>query len=454
MHARIPEGTDPAVSEPQRLSKAHVSILALIVLLLTVDGVDMQILSVTVSSIAADWGLPISAFSTAMAAGHLGAAIGATFGGLVADRIGRRITILGGVLWFGLFTLATLLGRTPEEFAIARLVAGLGLGSCLPTAITLVAETMPVRTRPFGISLCILANPLGIATAGLFSATMIPAYGWESMYIVFGAIPFAVALVAFFGLPESPDYLSRIPAKREAAERLRIRLNLPQEIDQPSKDDQPKRDLKALFGDGRGMTMLSVIGAFFCTYLALTFVLSWLPSLLTRGGFSISIAGSALSVFSLAGAISTLATGALMTWYGTGRVGLAFFIGLICAVIAITLALPTAADEVAGPAGYFRFFAIIAAAGFMFNGTMTALFAHASAIFPSSVRGSALGLATTGGRTGAIIGSFIGAQVIVLFGTTIFFVLMAGMVSLGCGLFLMSSIGAHLRLQPQVAPKA
>ncbi|MBN8829284.1 MAG: MFS transporter [Sphingomonadales bacterium] len=453
MHAGSRDQSETAAGEPLRLTRPHVVILALIILLLTVDGVDMQILSVTVSSIAADWDLPISAFSAAMAMGHLGAAIGATFGGLLADRIGRRITILGGVVWFGLFTLAMLLARTPEQIAIVRLIAGLGLGSCLPTAITLVAETMPLRARPLGIALCILANPLGIATAGLFSATMMPAYGWQSMYIVFGCIPFAVALIAFFALPESPYYLSRIPAKREAAERLRIRLNLPEEPARPIRGAQPKSTLKTLPGTQK-MSMLAIVGAFFCTYLALTLVLSWLPSLLTRGGFSIAIAGSALSVFSLVGACSTVLTGALMTWFGTGRIGLAFFVGVICAVIAVTLALPTSADQIAGLAGYIRFFAIIAVAGFMFNGTMTALFAHASAIFPPSVRGTALGFATMAGRTGAIIGSFIGAQVMLMFGTTIFFGMMTGMVSLGFALFLLSGAGACLRVQSPAVSNA
>ncbi|PJG46222.1 hypothetical protein CAF53_18635 [Sphingobium sp. LB126] len=402
---------------PVRLDGSQILFLIVIVLLLTVDGVDMQILSVTVSAISEQWGLPLSAFGMAMAAGHLGAAIGATAGGMLADRIGRRTTILLGVLWFSLFTLATLMARTTGEIAFARLVAGLGLGGCLPPALALVSETLPARLRAVGVSLCILANPLGIAAAGGCAALAIPRFGWESMYILFGLIPLLIAVIGYFGLPESPAFLAR------AAER--------QGGGGASASSQPaKATPRALFkGEHRRLT-ISIFIAFFSAYLALTLVLNWMPSLLKSGGFSVEIASSALSTFSLAGIAATLHAGLLMSAHDTRRVAMGFTAGAILMVMTIVVALPTSPASVEASGGYIFFYGIIAAAGFMFNGAMTSLYAHAAGSFDPAVRATGVGFSATCGRVGAIVGAFIGARVFEMFGTSTFFMLMMGMIAL------------------------
>jgi AAHS family 4-hydroxybenzoate transporter-like MFS transporter len=450
MQATVQGGGDQA-GESTHLGFQHVLILALVVMLLTIDGVDMQILGVTVAAIASDWDTPLSAFGAAMAAGHLGAAVGATLGGVVADRIGRRSTIILGVLWFGAFTLATLLARTPEQIAVVRLIAGIGLGGCLPPALALISETMPNRLRPLGVSLCILASPLGIAIAGFAAATLLPAYGWRSMYLIFGCLPFAVAIVIFLLLPESPSFLARFPNKRAQLDALLKRLKMaPAQISVGAKV-KAKEGLGGLYMGGRWRETLTIFAAFFCVYVAMTMVLNWMPSLLTRGGFSQAVAGSALSAFSLTGIAGIVLAGVLMGMFGTRRVMLCYIVGAVVAVTAIAVALPATPAAIAERSAYIQFFAIIGVAGFMLNGTMTSLFAHASTTFVASVRASGVGFATTCGRTGAIVGAFIGARILDFFGSTTFFAMIAVMVALAFVLLAVRTGGNH---QAASAPAA
>lgn len=438
----LTESAKDQTGGPLRLAGAHILIMALVVLLLTVDGVDMQILGVTVSAIAEDWGLPLSAFGVAMAAGHLGAAIGASVGGLLADQVGRRPTILLGVMWFGVFTLSILLTQTPEQVAAVRLVAGIGLGGCLPPALALISEALPARLRPLGVSLAILSNPLGIAISGYCSATMLPSQGWQSMYLLFGLLPFAVVILLFLLLPESPAFLARLPR-----EKARQRMVSPQ-VDSASAD-QPKAGLGALFRDGRWITTLSIFAAFFCAYISMSMVLSWLPSLLTRGGFSQLVAGTALSAFSLAGMAGIVLAGVLMASLGTRNVALSYIIGAAAVVAALAVGLPTSPTGMQGQFAYFRFYTIIGAAGFALNGTMTCLFAHASATFASTVRATGIGFAATCGRVGAILGAFAGVRVLELLEQSAFFGVVAGALAAS---FLLLLVGGNLPRRIAPAP--
>lgn len=113
-------------------NRSQILVILLIQLVFILDGIDMQILPVAIPAIVDDWGLPLSAFGTAVAAGHLGAVIGTPLAGMMGDGIGRKPVIVGGVLLFALGTLALAFARTPEELTILRILAGLGLGGCLP----------------------------------------------------------------------------------------------------------------------------------------------------------------------------------------------------------------------------------------------------------------------------------------------------------------------------------
>ncbi len=70
------------------------------------DGVDNQMLGVTIPSIMVDWHVPRSAFAPIVALGYLGMMIGGAVAGLAGDRFGRRSALLGCMIIFGGATLA------------------------------------------------------------------------------------------------------------------------------------------------------------------------------------------------------------------------------------------------------------------------------------------------------------------------------------------------------------
>ena len=74
-------------------------------------------------------------------------AVGATFGGLLADKIGRRSVFALTLLVYGVATGATAVVSSVAALLLLRFVVGLGLGAELPVASTLISEFAPRRIR-------------------------------------------------------------------------------------------------------------------------------------------------------------------------------------------------------------------------------------------------------------------------------------------------------------------
>jgi MFS transporter, AAHS family, 4-hydroxybenzoate transporter len=139
-------------------------LVGLTALTIVFDGIDNQLLGVVVPAIMRDWSLPRSAFAPAISLGYLGMMVGGAIAGLVGDRFGRRVALLGSMAVFGTMTMAV---ATVDEVAALgglRFLAGLGLGGTIPNAAALAAEYVPVRQRPLAVTITVVCVPLGVRT--------------------------------------------------------------------------------------------------------------------------------------------------------------------------------------------------------------------------------------------------------------------------------------------------
>jgi hypothetical protein len=127
------------------------------------DGIDNQLLGVVVPSMMRDWALPRSSFAPIVASGMFGMMVGGAIAGLVGDRIGRRVALIGSVILFGVMTLAAAAVNGVIALAVLRFIAGLGLGGAIPNAAALASEYVPKRHRPFAVTLTISR---GVPSAG------------------------------------------------------------------------------------------------------------------------------------------------------------------------------------------------------------------------------------------------------------------------------------------------
>jgi MFS family permease len=131
----------------------------------------------------------------------MGWAIGGLGFGILGDRVGRAKTMLWTILIYSAFTGLSALSVGFWDFAAYRFLTGLGVGGEFAVGVSLVAEIMPARARPFALGLLQALSAIGNITAALVSIVLFEmeeagtvGSAWRVMFVV-GTLP---ALLAIF----------------------------------------------------------------------------------------------------------------------------------------------------------------------------------------------------------------------------------------------------------------
>ena len=111
------------------------------------DAMDVGLISFVMAALAVQWDLSSTQLSWIGSIGFVGMALGASLGGLLADRFGRRQVFALTLLVFGIATGAAALSWSVGALIVFRFLIGVGLGAELPVASTLVSEFAPARLR-------------------------------------------------------------------------------------------------------------------------------------------------------------------------------------------------------------------------------------------------------------------------------------------------------------------
>jgi sugar porter (SP) family MFS transporter len=136
----------------------------------------------------------------------VGVMIGALVGGTIADRIGRRKTLVWGAILFIAGSILAPLSPNVYVLFVARGLLGIAVGFTSVTAPVYVSELSPPNSRGMLIGLYQFALTLGIALADLVGYWLAGPQGWRLMF-AFGLIPAVLFLFLVLTVPESPRWL-------------------------------------------------------------------------------------------------------------------------------------------------------------------------------------------------------------------------------------------------------
>lgn len=360
-----------------KISRLVVTVgLCFIVALL--EGIDIQSAGIAGPGIASDFALGKTEMSWVFSASILGLLPGSFIGGVLADQLGRKTVLIGSVVLFGAFSIATSFAWDLPSLLLARLLTGVGLGAALPNLIALSSEAAGDSVKATAVSLMYCGVPLGGATASL--VTMFSgAENWQLVFHIGGWAPILVAPLLYLFLPESESFRS----------------------DKPLHGAGNSGILSGLFSSGQALPTIALWLSCFFTLTVVYMLLNWLPTLLASLGFSRPQVGVVQLLLNLGMACGSVLSGILLDrWYSTKLV-VVIYGGVLLSLCALGVSANFPSMALAGfTAGFF-----VLAAQLM-------LYALAPQFYPTEVRATGVGAAVSVGRLGSMSGPLIAGQML------------------------------------------
>lgn len=394
----------------RKIGASQLALVALLLLVLVIDGVDIQLLSLVAPVILEDWQIGRAAFGPALAGALIGMSLGSLVGGTLGDRLGRRAVLVASV---GVFGLATVLAGMTDSIGwmtALRILSGCGFGAAAPNAVALANDWLPVRYRARVTSLMSIGTPAGGMIGASLVLAVLPIWGWRGTFYACGLLTLVVALASFLVVHEAPSYLAA-KGKPDAARRnagkvlglaetntLLFNQDTPAEMARAGANFLARRFIRLNLGAGL---------AFFAVAFVSYALVAWTAIMLTSLGFSMGQALVSVFAFNLAAVVAAVATGFVLGRLGS-RTTLAGSSLLLMATLLGLLWLLQMNQGNASLDVLWIVHLLIGCAGGFAGAAMASIYSMMATGYDVECRSGGLGFGMTLGRAGGIVASLIG----------------------------------------------
>jgi AAHS family 4-hydroxybenzoate transporter-like MFS transporter len=395
------------IIDSQKIGTFHVVLVIMTFVVVMADGYDIGAAAFAAPALLREWHINPADLGKLFSAGLFAGLFGPPLLGWIADHYGRRTAVIGGLLFFGVFTLASVLAQDLGTMIALRFVAGIGIAGVLPIATALVAEFAPRRMRATLFILMFSGVTFGGGVPGIVAARFMGTYGWQILFWVGGLTPIVVAMIAMFVLPESIKFLSLKRERHAQLVRQLARMQPGLVLDPDSdfviggEDNRAKFSYAAIF-KGR----LAWITPMFWLSNAVNlmifyFINQWTPTILSTAGYPVADAVLAATAFQFAGTAGGLVIMRPLDKYGFIPVPILF----ACAIpIVASIGMPGLPEGI--------IIALVAAAGFCLLGLQFGNIASETNVYPTYIRSWGLGSCFGAGRVGSVVGPILGGYLI------------------------------------------
>ena len=382
------------------MSRLQIAVVAITVGLNALDGFDVLAISFASPGIARDWGIDRAALGIVLSMELMGMGIGSILLGGVADRIGRRRTLLGCLTVMALGMIMAAHARGVYDLSLWRVFTGLGIGGMLASINAVAAEFSNARRRSLNVSLMAIGYPIGAVVGGKIAAQLLKQSDWRVVF-EFGAAATALFLpLVFCFVPESVGWLCR----RQPAGALAVvnrglrRMGYSEVAALPviSAEVRKRSVMDILSPQLVRVTVLLTL-AYSLHVMTFYFMLKWVPKIVVDMGFTPSSAANVLVWANVGGASGGAVLGLLSLRFGLKPLTIFVF-----AMSTVMLAVFGR-----GQANLAQLSLICAVAGFFTNAGIVGMYGIFAQAFPTHVRATGTGFAVGFGRCGAVLAPVI-----------------------------------------------
>jgi benzoate transport len=390
--------TDPReILASSRMGWLQIAAVVITIGLNALDGFDVLSIAFASPGIAAEWHPSQTALGWLQSMELAGMALGSIVLGGLADKIGRRATVLGClvVMSIGMF-LATTASGIWYLFAY-RIMTGLGIGGTLAAINAVAAEFSNARARNLSVSIMSIGYPIGAVVGGIIVTQLLKGHDWRVVFY-FGCAFTAVFIpLVLWLVPESIPWLVR---KQPAGALEQVNRTL-RRMGHTAVDSLPvispevrQRSSADIFRPALIATTIIATAAYFFHVMSFYFVAKWTPKIVVDMGFTQSQGSAVLTWANVGGMLGGAALGLLTLRFGVKRLTISM---MLLGAVAVSL------FGRSGP-NLHQLELSAAFALFCTNAGIVGMYAIFAHVFPTHVRSSGTGFAIGVGRGGSVLG--------------------------------------------------
>jgi sugar porter (SP) family MFS transporter len=327
----------------------------------------------------------------------VGAVIGALVAGRVADRIGRRPTVLGTA---ALFVVGVLLAAFSPSYGVlvaARVVIGLAVGSASMVVPLYIGESAPPRFRGGLVSLNQLAVTIGILVSYLVDYGLASTENWRLMFGL-AAVPAVLMFIGLLYQHESPHWLvtrGREDEARAVLRQMRDDGDIDAEIAQVKELSARQSSFREVLEPGvRHVLAVGLALAVFQQITGINTVIYYAPTLLASAGLGSSAALLANVVNGVVNVGMTIVAIRLLDRVGRRPLLLPGTAGMAVGMLTVALTFQIGGSNLRGGAAYIAIIGLLIYTGSFAIGLGPVFWLLISEIYPVKIRGQAMSVAT------------------------------------------------------------
>ena len=360
------------------------------------DGFDVLSISFAAPGIAKEWGVDKATLGWVLSSELLGMAVGSVLLGGVADKIGRRPTILGCLIAMAVGMFGAAHSHDVPTLLTFRLLTGVGIGGMLAAINAAAAESSNARWRSLAMALMVIGYPLGGVVGGTVVQRLLAGGSWRDVFM-FGAWATAAFVpLVWLLVPESVAYLDRArpSAALEKINRVLRRYgHAPAAVLADPQAGAPKRSLADIFKPGLVMTTVVMTCAYFAHVTSFYYILKWVPKIVVDMGFSPKAAAGVLTWANVGGAAGGAVFGLIATRVGLKRL----------TIVTLLVGSAMIVWFGRGAADLSSLSVRVGVACLFSNGAIVGFYSLFARVFPTHVRATGTGFAVGVGRGGAAL---------------------------------------------------
>lgn len=393
--------TDPRdMLSTGRMSAIQIAAVAITIGLNALDGFDVLAISFASPGIAREWGIDRAALGIVLSMELIGMGLGSVFLGGVADKIGRRRTLLGCLVVMTIGMIMATRATGVYNLCLWRVFTGLGIGGMLAGTNAVAAEFSNDRRRGLNVSLMASGYPVGAVIGGSIAAVLLKQGDWRVVFEFGAAVTALFIPLVWWLVPESVSWLcQKQPAGAlESVNRSLTRMgHAPVSALPVVSLESRSRSSTDIFSPALIRATVLATLAYFLHITTFYFLIKWVPKIVVDMGFTASAAAGVLVWANVGGASGGAVLGLLSMRYGVKP--------LTIAVLVLSTILVSWFGH--GQSDLAHLSLVCAITGFCTNAGVVGLYALLAQAFPTYARASGTGFAIGIGRAGAMLSPIV-----------------------------------------------